>query len=324
MNRPKRMGKAVLLSVTVVFSVIMVAGVSPGAEKFPSREIVVVVPFTAGGPQDLPARVVTEFLQKELKVPVVVENRPEAGSIKGILDVYKAKPDGYLLLSTLFPRYSQTEIIYNTPYRILEMTYLAAFNQQDQLIVVTSASPYKTLKDLMEASKKKPLNCGLPGMGSLAHLNAMVLKKKAGFDFEVVPFKGNAPNMMALLGGNVDFVCIDELTTLLQKDKVRSLGISSEKRSPKFPNVPTFKELGLDMPVLSAIQGITGPPNLPEQTRKVLSDALEGVIKNPEFMKKIETLGPTPIYMTGPEFKAAGTASYKLVEEYKDLFIEKK
>ncbi len=320
----KRRNGCMLLGILVVLGVFMAAGVGSGAEKFPSREIVIVVPFTAGGPQDLPARVVTEFLQKELKVPALVEDRPEAGSIKGILDVYKAKPDGYLLLSTLFPRYSQTEIVYNTPYRILEMTYLAAFNQQDQLIIVSSASPYKTLKDLIEAGKKKPLNCGLPGMGSLAHLNAMVLKKKAGFDFEVVPFKGNAPNMMALLGGNVDFACIDELTTLLQKDKVRSLGISSEKRSPKFPNVPTFKELGLDMPVLSAIQGITGPPNLPEQIRKVLSDALERVIKNPEFMKKIEALGPTPIYMTGPAFKAAGEASYKLVEEYKDLFIEKK
>ncbi len=320
----KRRNGFVLLSFLAVLSVLMVAGVGLGAEKFPSREIIVVVPFPAGGPQDLPARVVAEFLQKELKVPVVVDCRPEAGSIKGILDVYKAKPDGYLLLSTLFPRYSQTEIVYKTPYKILEMTYLAAFNQQDQLIVVTSASPYKTLKDLIEASKKKFLNCGLPGMGSLAHLNAMVLKKKAGFDFEIVPFKGGAPNMMALLGGNVDFICIDELTTSLQKDKVRGLGISSEKRSPKFPNVPTFKELGLDMPVLSALQGITGPPHLPEEIRKVLSDGLERTIKNPEFMKKIEALGPTPVYMAGPEFKAAGTASYKLVEEYKELFVETK
>ena len=320
----KKRNGCMLLGFLVVLGVFMAAGVSLGAEKFPSREIVVVVPFTAGGPQDLGARVATEFIQKELKVPVVVENRPEAGSVKGILDVYKAKPDGYLLLSTLFPRYSQTEIVYNTPYKILEMTYLAAFNQSDQLVVVNSASPYKTFKDLVDASKKKSLNCGLPGMGSLAHLQAMVLKKKVGMDFEIVPFKGGAPNMMALLGGNVDFICIDDLTTSLQKDKVRSLGISSDKRSPKFPTVPTFKELGFDMPVMNSLQGITGPPGLPEEIRKVLSDALERAIKNPEFMKKTEALGPTPVYMAGPEFKAAGTASYKLVEEYKDLFVEKK
>ncbi len=324
MNRSKRMGEAVLLSVIVVFSAIMVAGVSSGAEKFPSREIVVVVPFPAGGPQDLGARVATEFLQKELKVPVVVENRPEAGSVKGVLDVYKAKPDGYLLLSTLFPRYGQTEIVYKAPYKILEMTYLAAFNQSDQLLVVSSDSPYKTLKDLIEASKKKSLNCGLPGMGSLGHLNAMVIKKKVGIDFEIVPFKGGAPNMMALLGGNVDFICVDDLTTSLQKDKVRPLGISSPKRSPKFPNVPTFKELGFDMPVMNSLQGITAPPGLPEESRKLLSDALTKAIKNPEFIKKTDALGPTPIYMAGPEFKAAATASYKLVEEYKDLFIEAK
>jgi tripartite-type tricarboxylate transporter receptor subunit TctC len=177
---------------------------------------------------------------------------------------------------------------------------------------------------LVDASKKKSLNCGLPGMGSLAHLQAMVLKKKVGMDFEIVPFKGGAPNMMALLGGNVDFICIDDLTTSLQKDKVRSLGISSGKRSPKFPTVPTFKELGFDMPVMNSLQGITGPPNLPEDIRKVLSDAMERAIKNPEFIKKTDTLGPTPVYMAGPEFKAAGTASYKLVDEYKELFVEKK
>jgi len=320
----KKRDAFVLLGLFVVLGVSISVGVSLGAEKFPSREIVVVVPFTAGGPQDLGARVATEFLQKELKVPVVVENRPEAGSVKGILDVHKAKPDGYLLLSTLFPRYAQTEIVYNTPYKILEMTYLAAFNQSDQLVVVSSASPYKTFKDLVETSKKKSLNCGLPGMGSLAHLNAMVLKKKVGMNFEVVPFKGGAPNMMALLGGNVDFICVDTLTTMLQKDKVRSLLVTSDKRTPKFPTVPTFKELGYDMPVMASLQGITGPPNLPGEISKILSDGLARAIKNPEFMKKMDSLGPDPIYMPGPEFKSAGTASYNLVDEYKELFVETK
>src|SRR5512139_3712531 len=107
----KRRNGFVLLGFLAALGVFMAAGDGSGAEKYTSREIVVVVPFTAGGPQDLGARVATEFIQKELKVPVVVENRPEAGSVKGILDVYKAKPDGYLLLSTLFPRYSQTEIV---------------------------------------------------------------------------------------------------------------------------------------------------------------------------------------------------------------------
>jgi tripartite-type tricarboxylate transporter receptor subunit TctC len=130
--------------------------------------------------------------------------------------------------------------------------------------------------------------------------------------------------MMALLGGNVDVICVEDLTTSLQKEKVRPLGISSPKRSPKFPNVPTFQELGFDVPVMNSLQGITGPPGLPEEIRKVLSDALAKAIKNPELMKKIDALGANPIYMTGPEFSAAATTSYKLVEEYKDLFIETK
>jgi tripartite-type tricarboxylate transporter receptor subunit TctC len=324
MKRLSKFGRAVSLSLVVVFSLITAAGIGFGAEKFPSRAVVVVVPFTAGGPQDAGARVLAEYFAKELGVPVLVENHPDAGGVKGVLDVYKAKPDGYLLLSTLFPRTAQTEIVYKTPYKTLEMTYLAAFNQADQLVVVNSDSPYKTFKDLVEASKKKSLNCGLPGLGSLGHLNAMVLKKKLGMDFELVPFKGGAPQMMALLGGHVDFNCTDHLTTAAQGDKVRSLAITSEKRSPKFPNVPTFKELGLDIPVMVSLQGLTAPPGLPEEIRKVLSDALARAIKNPEFMKKMDQLGPAPIYMAGPEFKVAATASYKLVEEYKELFVEAK
>jgi len=297
------------------------------AEKFPSREIIMVVQFAPGGSVDLTSRLLAEHLKKELGVPVVVENRAEAGGVKGIVDVYKARPDGYTLLANLFPRNVQMEVIYKPPYKILDMTYLAGFHKMYQFVAVRKDSPYKTLKDLSEASKKKSLNAAITGMGSSSHLLAMILKRKLGIDLEVVPFKGSAPAITALLGGNVDLSPTDVLAVLLHKEKLHPLVVFAEKRLAKFPDVPTIKELGyvnVDAEAGASIQGVSGPPGLPTEIRKILSDALARAIKNPELAEQVEKMGPYVLYQSGPEFQAVGKSSYNLVEEYKDIFQEQK
>lgn len=324
MNKRKKSIVAVLLSLVAMFSLVTLTEVSSAAEKFPSREIVIVNCYAAGSSTDLASRVLAEYLKKELGVPVVVDCRPEANGVKGVVDVYKGKPDGYLLLCNLIPRNCQMEIVYKTPYKILDLTYLPAFQRQDMLLAVNKDSPYKTLNDLVEASKKKPLNCSIGGMGSRSHLVAMLLKKKAGINFEVVPYKGNAQAVTALLGGHVDLSTADDLAVLSQKEKLRIMALFYDDRSPKFPGVPTLKELGYDFPIVYTIVGIAGPPGLPEEIRKTLADALTKAIKHPEFISRIDKLGPTPLFKSGPEFRAVTEASYKLVEEYKDLFIEEK
>jgi tripartite-type tricarboxylate transporter receptor subunit TctC len=300
---------------------------SQAAEKFPSREITMIVQFAPGGSVDLTARVLAEHLKKELGVPVVVENRSEAGGVKGALDVYKAKSDGYTLLANLLPRNAQTEIIYKPPFKILEMTPLAGFHKMYQLVAVQKDSPHKTLKDLIDASKKKSLNAAITGMGSGSHLLAMILKRKLGMNLEVVPFKGSAPAITALLGGNADFAPSDILTAYLHKDKLRALAVFSEKRLAKFPDAPTIKELGyatVDPEAAVSTQGISGPPALPPETRNILSEALARAIKNPELVERVEKMGPNILYLSGPEFHAVAQSSFKLVEEYKDIFQEQK
>jgi tripartite-type tricarboxylate transporter receptor subunit TctC len=318
----------VLSSITfllVNLFIVTVAGLA--AERFPSREIIMVVQFAPGGSVDLTARVLAEHLKKELGVPVVVENRSEAGGVKGALDVYKARPDGYTLLANLLPRNAQTEIIYKPPYKILEMTSLAGFHKMYQLVAVQKDSPHKTLKNLIDASKKKSLNAAITGMGSGSHLLAMILKRKLGIDLEVVPFKGSAPAITALLGGNADFAPSDVLTAYLHKEKLHPLVVFSEKRLAKFPDVPTIKELGyvnVDAEAAVSIQGISGPPGMPPETRNILSDALARAIKNPELVERVEKMGPNILYLSGPEFHAVAQSSFKLVEEYKDIFQEQK
>jgi tripartite-type tricarboxylate transporter receptor subunit TctC len=130
-----------------------------------------------------------------------------------------------------------------------------------------------------------------------------------------------------LLGGNADFAPSDILTAQLHKEKLHPLVVFSEKRLAKFPDVPTIKELGyanVDAEAAVSIQGISGPPGLPPETRNILSNALARAIKNPELVERVEKMGPNILYLSGPEFHAVAKSAFSLVEEYKDIFQEEK
>ena len=207
----------------------------------------------------------------------------------------------------------------------MELTSLAAVSNQDVLIAVNKDSPYKTLADLLEASKKKSLNCSIAGYGSRSHLIAMVLKREVGIKLEVVPFKGGGPAAMALLGNTVDLSGIDDLTLSLHKDKLRAVATYSRNRSRLFPDAPTFKELGFgSATVVPALSGITGPPGLSEEITNTLSIALVKTIKNPDFINKLQKLGPTVTYMSGREFRSEAEQIMKGVVEFKDVLAEAK
>ncbi len=323
MRRRGRIFGAILVSFIAVLSVSILSRDGFSAEKFPLREIVIVVPYSAGGPTDLSFRVLAEYLKKELPVPVVVENRPEAGGVKGVVDVYRARPDGYTLLANIFPGQATMEIVQKAPFKNLDFTFIAAFQKFTSFLAVRKESPYRTVGDLIEASKTKPLSCSVSGAGNRSYMNAVVLKNKLGINLEWVVFKGSAPAVMALLGGHVDLTTMEDLTLLLHKDKVRCLAIFSDERSQNFPDVPTFKELGYSVPILSSIQGLTGPPGLPQEVYKILLNASGKAMKNPELIKKIKEFGPTPVYVPGPEFRAEVESIYKMVEAYKEVMSSK-
>jgi tripartite-type tricarboxylate transporter receptor subunit TctC len=315
----KGQGLRWIRALCLILLCIILAWISVGsaAEKFPSREITILIHHMPGGSLDLASRIAAEYLRKELGVPVVVENRAEAGGVKAVLDVYKGKPDGYTLIATLFPAFAQMEIVYKGPFKLLDLTYLAGFYRSEMLVGVNKDSPYKNLKELIEASKKKSLNCSISGVGTMSHLTAMVLKQKVGVNLEAVPFK-------ALLGGNVDLITVEPLTYLLQKEKVRPLAVFSNERVRNLPDVPTFKELGYDVPPGYSSIGYAGPPGLPEDIRKILSDAFAKALRNPELISKVENMGPTHAYMPGPEYRKVAESFYRMVEEYKDMLVEKK
>jgi len=325
MSETRHWVKLAILVLSAIATVTLCRGVGlvTAAEKFPSREIVIIVQFAPGGQSDVLNRLLAPYLQKELGVPVVVENRPEAGGNKAITDVYRAKPDGYTILYNLFPANAQKEILFDVPFKILEFTYLAGYAKSDMVISVRKDSPFKTLKELIEASKKKSLNAGVSTLGSHAHLNAMILKTRVDVNLEVVPYPGEAPAATALLGGHVDLLSSTETMVWLQKERLRPLAVFSAKRLARFPEAPTLNELGYDI-VSDSVQGFSGPPGLPDGIQKVLSDALAKALRNPELGAKVEKAGSAVYYTSGAEFYAAAKAMYNMVNQYKDLFKEKK
>jgi tripartite-type tricarboxylate transporter receptor subunit TctC len=325
MSETKGWAKLALLVLVGLTTVISYRGLGSAgeADRFPSREIVMVVQFAPGGNTDVNARLLAPYLQKGLGVPVVIENRPEAGGVKAITDVYKGKPDGHTLLHNVFPQNAQKEILFDTPFKILEFTYLAGFTQNDMFISVRKEAPFKNLKDLIEMSKKKSLNVSVSQLGSHGHLNAMILKKRVDVNLEVVPYPGEAPAATALLGGHVDMISSTDTTVWLQKERLRPLVVFSAKRSSRFPDVPTLKELGYDIVSFSQV-GLSGPPGLPSGVVKILSEALAKAIRNPELVSKADKAGSTVVYTTGAEFQAEAKAAYKLINEEKEIFQERK
>ena len=240
------------------------------------------------------------------------------------MDVFKAKPDGYTLFVNSEFRNALQGVLLDPPYNILDSTYLGAYQGGSLQVAVRKDSPYKTLEDLKEASKKKSLNCSIPSVGGFNHFGAIMLKKIVGVNLEVVPFKSGPQQMVALLGGSVDLTVTDDLLAAQHIEKLRLLAISTENRSKRFPNVPTFKELGYELAAGVTHQGLSGPPGLPEEISKILSDALAKVTKNPEYIDKLDKMGFTVIYMSGPEFRTMAETYGKIAREYKDMFVEKK
>jgi tripartite-type tricarboxylate transporter receptor subunit TctC len=238
------------------------------------------------------------------------------------MDVYRAKPDGYLLLLNLFPRNAQLEVSYKTGFKILDMAYLPAFVKSWQVVTVRNDSPYKSFKELVEAAKKKTLSCSVSGAGSNAHLLSEMMRRRLGLNINSVPFKGTVPAMTALLGGNVDLTTVDDLQVMLHKDKVRPLAISANERHRNFPALPTIKELGYDVPAVETRRP-RRPPTCPKMSKESCQTRYQSY-QNPEFISGMEKTGTNPAVVSGPEFHSVAQAYYKLAVEYKDILTEQK
>jgi tripartite-type tricarboxylate transporter receptor subunit TctC len=278
------------------------------AQSLAGAQIRMIVPFPPGGPTDIVARPLAQLVGDAMKATIVVDNRGGAGGSVGAAVVAKAPPDGRTILMGTVGTHAINPSLYKTPTYDAEkeFTPIALVAMAPVTIVVNVDSPVKTLADLVAAAKREPskLTYGTAGNGTPGHLTGEMFKRAAGIDIVHVPYKGSAPAVTDLLGGQLGLM-FDPLQSVLshvQAGKLRPIALSSKSRAPVLPDVPTIAEAGYPGFETTAWWGVFAPAGVPAPVADALAGDIERVVKSAEFRGKLESLGVVPVALTRGAF----------------------
>ena len=294
------------------------------AQSWPSKPVTLLVPFPPGGSTDLIARTLGPKLQEKLGGSFIVENKAGATGTVGAGIVKRAPPDGHtLFVSSLGPFVIAPHLIKNVPYDALkDFDYITVAVQAPNVLAVPASSPHKTLADVIAYHRANPgkMSFASSGNGSSDHLTAELFWQETGTTGLHVPYKGGAPAMADLLGAQVDATFMNINTGLpnIKAGKLRALAITSAKRSPLLPEVPTLEETGLKGVTVYSWQAFAAPKGLPADIKARLHEALVAGLNDPAVKPKLlelgfEIVGNTPEQFT--TFQAAEFARWKKVIE---------
>ena len=296
-------------AIAIAAAAFAVAAQGQDIAAYPAKPIRIVVPFPAGGSADLLPRIVGEKLATRFGQSVLVENRAGAAGNIGAEAVFKAEPDGYTLLSAPPPPLVINPSLYAKlafdPSAFVPVTVIAAI---PNVLLVHPKVPVNSVQEIVAYAKANPgkLNYASQGSGSTSHLTAEMFKSMAGVRITHVPYKGTAPALTDLLGGQVD-IMFDNLGVSLQhvrSGKLKALAICSEKRVASLPNVPTVAESGLPGFVAVAWFGVVAPPGTPPAIAAKLATAIADVLRMPEVAKRLADLSAEPVGNTPAEMAA--------------------
>jgi tripartite-type tricarboxylate transporter receptor subunit TctC len=285
-----------------------VAAAAPaGAQTYPARPVKIIVPFAAGGPADLFARQLGQYLSDELKQSFVVEDRPGAGSILGTEAVARAAADGYTLLLMSNTHTTNESLIPNKPFALMrDFTAVAPINYSDLLMVVHPSVPAKDLKEFIALAKAKPgeLNYASSGPGTPYHMAGELFKAMTGTNIVHVPFKGSGDARTAVIGRHVEMM-FDAITTMAQNARagqVRALGTTGAKRSTVLPDVPTIAEAGVPGYEATIWVGLMAPAATPRPIVEKLNAEVRKIISRADLQKTWAEQGAVPMLMSPAEF----------------------
>jgi tripartite-type tricarboxylate transporter receptor subunit TctC len=283
---------------SAAFALLAAFAASAFAQQYPTRSITMVVPYAAGGPTDTVARVVAQAMQKSLGQAVVVENRPSAGGILGPEVVKNAKPDGYTILIHHIGMATTPALYRQLRYNPLtDFEYIGLINDVPMTIIARGNFPAKDFKEFLAYVKanKEKITYANAGIGAASHLCGMLFMSAIETDLLTVPYKGTAPAMNDLLGGQVDFMCDQTTNTTAQikAGKVKVYAVTSAKRVPSLPDVPTLQELGLKGFEVGIWHALYAPKGTPKEAMDRLVAALQAAVKDPEVNKRFAELGAT-------------------------------
>jgi tripartite-type tricarboxylate transporter receptor subunit TctC len=267
------------------------------AEDYPARTVTVIVPFAAGGPADITARIVADIFTRHLGQKFVVENVVGAGGTTGTLRAARAAADGYTILSGHLGTNALAPAFYPNlgydPQKDFEPIGLTA--EYPELLVVRKDFPANNLKEFVAYAKSNPdkLNVGHAGLGSVSYIGCLLLHAAIGIKPTMIPFAGTAPVLNAMLSGQVDYECDPVLGTLgqVQAGNVRALAVAARKRSPLLPDVPTSHEQGLPEFDIFPFYGVFVPSGTPQPVLEKLTSALSKGLNEEAVQKRLTDLG---------------------------------
>src|SRR2546421_9838822 len=277
------------------------------AQDYPTGRVRFIVPFGAGGPADVYARVVAQHLSEQLKQTFVVEDRPGAGSIIGTDAVAKSPPDGYTLLVMSNTHTTNESLVSNKPFQLMrDFVPVATLNYSDLIMVVHPSVPAKDLKEFIALAKSKPgeLNYASSGTGTPYHMAGELFKAMAGIDVVHVPHKGSSEARTSVVSGQVEMM-IDAITTMAPMAKagrVRALASTGKKRSNVTPETPTVSEAGVAGYEATIWLGVMAPTGTPKPVVERLNAEISKNASRPDVRKIWQEQGAVPMILSPTEF----------------------
>lgn len=289
-------------AVAVSAAAVMAAG-NASAQSYPSKPIEVVIPFSAGGNTDLMARAMQKPLSDILGQPIVPINQPGASATLGTGETARAKPDGYkLALVPLGPIVIQP-LLRKLPYEAEALDYICQTYDVPNFLIVPKDSQFKSVGDIVEFAKANPnaFLYGSSGPGTIVHISTLAFLNAAGVTGTHVPFSGSGELSQALLSGTV--MAFSDAPGLAVANDLKLMAIYAPERDPKYPDVPTMKELGYDVET-SVWGGLIAPGGLPEEVLSKLDGACKQAVETPEYREALGRLQATPTYRSSADFRA--------------------
>lgn len=319
-----KLTKTLLAAATLALPITGTATSTATAADYPSKDIMHIMPWSAGGGTDTVMRTFMNFAEKQLEVGINTQNVTGAQSGVGTLRLMKSRPDGYTIGSLTWDSVITVPYYKLVPgYDTEQLAYLGSVTVHPTALIVKADAPWKNLEEFVAAAKAAPgtLKVANVGTGGVWHLPAIDFEQQAGIEVQHVPYpKGSGPQREALLSGEADAAStsLSAAFAAVQSGQARVLGVMSDKRSDLFPDVPTFKEQGLDV-VWGSFRLIATQADVDPAQRKVLESAFAKVFDMPEFQKASADTGMGAVWMNAEEttayVKASQTKAFKLIDD---------
>lgn len=300
---------------TLTLAAGLVAGSQAMAADYPTKNINMIVPFSAGGGNDTFVRALQPLLEEQLGETLVIRNIAGGGGAVGMSRAVASEPDGYTLLAASNAMLT-LEAMGNVAFTHDDFDFLAKIVEEPYLIAVSSESPYQDIGSLVEATSSDSIRVGTSGVGSSAYITGNAIANRTGANFNLIPYPGGSEAISAAMGGHVEAVVLGgaELRSAIESGRLNALATTYAERSDNLPEVPTFQESGYDL-TLTVWRGIVGPKGMPSEVADQWVAAIQQIVEDGSYEETANNLGTELAPLYGDELEAFIDESADIMRE---------